>query len=133
MSAERRACSSAVWILDCRLVDGGRERLHLRGFLAGGLQQAVTILDGLVIVVDQRNRGPVGQTDVGGDDVVLVLGVVDIVAQVVKHLHLGVGLRQAGGELVGHLDRLRGVGERGDAAGALDALNLAVAETQAPR
>ena len=113
ISAERRACSSAVLMLDC-----SSSMVAVSVFTCGASSLAAF------------SRGPVGQTDVGGDDVVLVLGVVDIVAQVVEHLHLGVGLRQAGRELVGHLDRLGGVGERGDTAGALDALNLAVAETQ---
>ena len=111
-------------------LDGGSQRLYLRSLLTGSLQQAVTILDSLVVAVDEVGGGTIGETDVRGDDLILVLGVVDIFTQVVEHLDLGVGLGKTGRELVGHLHRLGSVCQGGHGILLLELLDLALSGSQ---
>ena len=77
----------------------------------------------LVVIVDELRGGSVGNTDIGRDNLVTVIGIIDILTHIVEHLHLGVGLRETGRELIGHLYRLRGIGQGGDSVLLLELLD----------
>ena len=77
------------------LVEGGSESLYLRGLLAGRLQEAVTILYNLVVVGDKTCGCSVGKTDIGGDNLIGVSGIIDVFTEIVEQLNLGVRLCQA--------------------------------------
>ena len=119
--------------LDARLqtLDGLGERLYLGRRLTGSRQQTVTILHSLVVAGDELGGGPVGQTDVGGDNLILILRIVDVFTQIVEHLDLGVGLGEACRELVRHLHGLGRIdGETSHGVLTLETLNLTLGRTQ---
>ena len=69
-------------------VDGFCQRHHLWGLLAGSRQQAVAVLNSLIVAGNELGGGSVSQTDIGGNDVIFILGIVDMFAEIVEHLDL---------------------------------------------
>ena len=78
------------------IVECSCESLYLGCLFANGFEQAVTLLYSLVERGNQRGRGIILHAYVRGDNLILIGGIIDILAQVVHQVQLGIGLGKLG-------------------------------------